>query len=130
MIILIILALGFDFLNGIHDSSNIVATMITSKALPPRWSFTIIAIAEFAGPFIFGVAVANTIGKFVTLGDVPDAAGEHAGLPKELGFQSVQFAAVVAERRPVSLLPVPLCPVFHDAKPLRLCLIIMADCEL
>ena len=67
MIILIILALGFDFLNGIHDSSNIVATMITSKALPPRWSFTIIAIAEFSGPFIFGVAVANTIGSGIVL---------------------------------------------------------------
>jgi PiT family inorganic phosphate transporter len=62
MIILIILALGFDFLNGIHDSSNIVATMISSRALSPRWALTLTAIAEFSGPFIFGVAVAKTIG--------------------------------------------------------------------
>jgi inorganic phosphate transporter, PiT family len=62
MIVLLILGLGFDFLNGIHDSSNIVATMISSNALSPRWSLTIVAIAEFSGPFIFGVAVAKTIG--------------------------------------------------------------------
>ncbi len=62
VIIVIILALGFDFLNGIHDSSNIVATMISSRALSPRTALTMTAMAEFTGPFIFGVAVANTIG--------------------------------------------------------------------
>ncbi len=63
MIVLLLLALGFDFLNGVHDSSNIVATVISSRALPPRATLTMIAIAEFAGPFIFGVAVATTIGS-------------------------------------------------------------------
>ena len=67
MIVLIVLALGFDFLNGIHDSSNIVATMISSRALSPRWALTITAIAEFAGPFIFGTAVAKTIGDEIVL---------------------------------------------------------------
>lgn len=62
MIVLIVLALGFDFLNGVHDSSNIVATMISSRALPPRLAMTITAVAEFCGPFLFGVAVATTIG--------------------------------------------------------------------
>lgn len=63
MIVLLVLALGFDFLNGVHDSSNIVATVISSRALPPRATLTMISIAEFAGPFIFGVAVATTIGS-------------------------------------------------------------------
>jgi PiT family inorganic phosphate transporter len=62
LIVLIALALGFDFLNGIHDSSNIVATMISSRALAPKTALAITAIAEFSGPFIFGVAVAKTIG--------------------------------------------------------------------
>jgi inorganic phosphate transporter, PiT family len=65
LITVIILALGFDFLNGIHDSSNVVATMISSRALPPRVALTMTAIAEFSGPLIFGVAVANTIGHEV-----------------------------------------------------------------
>lgn len=58
----IFLALIFDFLNGIHDSSNVVATMISSRALPPRAALILTASAEFAGPLIFGVAVATTIG--------------------------------------------------------------------
>jgi PiT family inorganic phosphate transporter len=62
LIIIIILAIAFDFLNGVHDSSNIVATMITSRAIPPRAAMAMTAIAEFSGPFIFGVAVATTIG--------------------------------------------------------------------
>ncbi len=65
----IVLALAFDFLNGIHDSSNVVATMISSRALTPRIALTITALAEFSGPFIFGVAVANTIGHEVVLAD-------------------------------------------------------------
>jgi PiT family inorganic phosphate transporter len=65
IIIVIVLALGFDFLNGIHDSSNIVATMISSRALSPRVALTMTAVAEFSGPFIFGVAVATTIGHDV-----------------------------------------------------------------
>lgn len=62
LVILIVLALGFDLLNGIHDSSNIVATMISSRALSPKVALTITALAHFFGPFIFGVAVAKTIG--------------------------------------------------------------------
>ena len=62
LVAVIVLALGFDFLNGIHDSSNVVATMISSRALSPRMALFITAIANFVGPFVFGVAVANTIG--------------------------------------------------------------------
>jgi PiT family inorganic phosphate transporter len=62
LIILIAIALIFDFLNGLHDSSNIVATVISSRALPPRTALLMTAVAEFCGPFIFGVAVATTIG--------------------------------------------------------------------
>ncbi len=62
IIAIIVLALVFDFLNGIHDSSNVVATMISSRALSPRLALGITALANFVGPFVFGVAVANTIG--------------------------------------------------------------------
>jgi PiT family inorganic phosphate transporter len=62
LIAVIALALTFDFLNGVHDSSNIVATMISSRSLPPQAALWMTATAEFLGPFIFGVAVAETIG--------------------------------------------------------------------
>ena len=61
-IVLLILALVFDFLNGMHDSSNIVATVISSRAAQPRVALLLAAIANFLGPFLFGVAVATTIG--------------------------------------------------------------------
>jgi len=65
IILIILLALAFDFLNGIHDSSNIVATMIASRAFSPRTALGMTAVANFLGPFIFGVAVAETIGNEV-----------------------------------------------------------------
>jgi len=65
VLLLIALALVFDLLNGVHDSSNIVATMIASRALTGRQALAITAVAEFAGPFLFGVAVATTIGQEV-----------------------------------------------------------------
>jgi len=65
LIVIIAIAMVFDFLNGFHDSSNIVATMISSRALSPRIALGITAVAEFSGPFLFGVAVATTIGSEV-----------------------------------------------------------------
>ena len=62
VIIVIILSLVFDFLNGVHDSSNVVATMISSRAFSPKLALGVTAIANFVGPFVFGVAVAETIG--------------------------------------------------------------------
>ena len=65
--ILIGMALVFDFLNGFHDSSNIVATIIFSRAMSPRKALLMTAVAEFSGPFLFGVAVAKTIGEGIVL---------------------------------------------------------------
>ena len=58
-------ALLFDFLNGFHDSANTVATMISSRAMAPRHALALSAFAHFVGPFLFGVAVATTIGHEV-----------------------------------------------------------------
>jgi PiT family inorganic phosphate transporter len=65
LIVFIVTALAFDFLNGFHDSANIVATMIASRAMGPRRALMLSAVAHFAGPFLFGVAVATTIGNDV-----------------------------------------------------------------
>jgi PiT family inorganic phosphate transporter len=70
LIIVIALALIFDFLNGMRDASNIVATMISSRAFSPRTALGIAAVAEFLGPFLFGVTVARTIGDEIAQSDV------------------------------------------------------------
>jgi inorganic phosphate transporter, PiT family len=74
IVLFIAVALLFDFLNGFHDSANIVATMIASGAMGPRTALVVASVAEFSGPFLFGVAVASTIGteildpKVISLG--------------------------------------------------------------
>lgn len=69
VIVVIALALVFDFLNGVHDSSNVVSTMISSRAFSPRMALGVTALAEFVGPFIFGVAIANTIGHEIVIAE-------------------------------------------------------------
>jgi PiT family inorganic phosphate transporter len=58
-------ALFFDFMNGFNDSSSIVATMISSRAMSARKALALSAMANLCGPFLFGVAVATTIGQEV-----------------------------------------------------------------
>jgi PiT family inorganic phosphate transporter len=62
IIVLLVLALIFDYLNGFHDSSNVVATPISSNSMRPRVALALAAVAHFIAPFLFGVAVATTIG--------------------------------------------------------------------
>jgi PiT family inorganic phosphate transporter len=57
------LALFFDYTNGFHDAANVVATIITTGALSPKKALALAALCEFIGPFLFGTAVAQTIGK-------------------------------------------------------------------
>lgn len=57
------LALLFDYSNGFHDAANVVATIIATGAMGPRKALVMAAVCEFIGPFLFGTAVAETIGK-------------------------------------------------------------------
>lgn len=59
----IIIALAFDFLNGMNDAANSIATVVSTKVLPPLVAVAWAAFFNFAAVFIFGVHVATTIGK-------------------------------------------------------------------
>ena len=65
LLVLIAVALLFDFLNGFHDSANVVATIIASRAMSARGALMLAALANLAGPFLLGVAVAETVGAEV-----------------------------------------------------------------
>ncbi|MBF0324254.1 MAG: inorganic phosphate transporter [Alphaproteobacteria bacterium] len=69
-VLTVIIVLLFDYTNGFHDSANIVATVIASRAMSPAQAVAVVGIFEFLGPLLGGTAVANTIGKFVSLGDL------------------------------------------------------------
>jgi PiT family inorganic phosphate transporter len=74
LLFLIAAAILFDFLNGFHDSSNIVATMISSRAFSARRALAIVTIGEMVGPFLFGVAVAKAVGHDVVSGETVTVA--------------------------------------------------------
>lgn len=92
LIVLIALALGFAFLNGVHDSCNLVSTMISSRAIRPQMALILAAIAEFSGPFIFGVAVANTIGHEIVSSMHLNLAVIVAALIGAIGWNLVTWA--------------------------------------
>jgi PiT family inorganic phosphate transporter len=62
LVIVVIVALGFDFTNGFHDTANAVATSVSTRALSPRMAVLTAAIANLAGAFVT-TAVAKTVGK-------------------------------------------------------------------
>jgi PiT family inorganic phosphate transporter len=62
-ILIIILALVFDFYNGMNDAANSIATVVSTRVLSPFQAVLWAAFFNFAAVFLFGVHVANTIGK-------------------------------------------------------------------
>src|SRR5207237_4705366 len=62
LVVVIVVALGFDFTNGFHDTANAVATSVSTRALGPRTAVAIAAAANLAGAFVT-TAVAKTVGK-------------------------------------------------------------------
>ncbi len=65
LIIVIILALIFDFINGFHDAANAIATVVSTKVLTPFQAVLWAAFFNFAAYFIFDHGVAETVGKIV-----------------------------------------------------------------
>jgi len=62
-ILIIFIALVFDFLNGMNDAANSIATIVATRVLSPRLAVMWAASFNFAAAFFFGVHVATTIGK-------------------------------------------------------------------
>jgi len=62
LVIVIATAVAFDFTNGFHDTANVVATVISTRALPPRLAIALASLLNFVGAFI-SLKVAATVGK-------------------------------------------------------------------
>jgi inorganic phosphate transporter, PiT family len=62
-IVLTLVALSFDFLNGFHDAANSIATVVSTRVLSPRIAVAWAAFFNFVAAFTFGTAVANTMGR-------------------------------------------------------------------
>jgi PiT family inorganic phosphate transporter len=62
ILVVIVVALGFDYTNGFHDAANAIATSVSTRALSPRAALIMAAVMNLAGAFL-GTAVASTVGK-------------------------------------------------------------------
>jgi PiT family inorganic phosphate transporter len=70
---LVIVALAFDFLNGLHDTANSIATLVSTRMLRPRYAVIWAAFFNFIAFLVFGVHVAQTIGVGIISPEVMDA---------------------------------------------------------
>ena len=77
---LIAVALAFDFLNGLHDAANSIATIVSTRVLRPQYAVFWAAFFNFIAFTVFGLHVANTIGKGIIEPNVVDSAVIFAAL--------------------------------------------------
>src|SRR6202162_6574219 len=63
VLITILVALGFDFLNVFHDAANSIATVVSTRVLSPKLAVLWAAAFNFLAAFFLGTAVAKTIGS-------------------------------------------------------------------
>src|SRR4051794_41670352 len=64
LVILVVVALGFDYTNGFHDAANAIATSVSTRALTPRAALALAAVFNLAGSLV-SVKVANTVGSII-----------------------------------------------------------------
>src|SRR3954470_21545665 len=64
LVVLILVALGFDYTNGFHDAANAIATSVSTRALTPRTALALAALFNLAGSLV-SVKVANTVGSII-----------------------------------------------------------------
>ena len=72
VIMLLLLALAFDFMNGFHDAANSIATVVSTGVLKPAQAVVFAAFFNFLAFFVFHLSVAATIGKGVVIPNVVD----------------------------------------------------------
>jgi inorganic phosphate transporter, PiT family len=74
LIALVFVALAFDFLNGLHDAANSIATVVSTRVLRPQYAVIWAAFFNFIAFLFFGLHVAQTVGTSIVAAEVVDAA--------------------------------------------------------
>nr|WP_249792386.1 inorganic phosphate transporter [Bradyrhizobium sp. BRP22] len=92
MVILIAVALLFDFLNGLHDAANSIATIVSTRVLRPHFAVFWAAFFNFIAFMVFGLHVANTIGTGIIEPEVVDATVIFAALAGAIVWNVITWA--------------------------------------
>src|SRR2546430_3383044 len=77
---ILVVAFIFDFINGFHDAANSIATVVSTRVLSPSAAVVWAAFWNFVAAFVFGTAIAKTVGKGLIDINVVDSTVVLAGL--------------------------------------------------
>ena len=91
LIVVIAIALAFDFVNGFHDAANSIATVVSTNVLSPRLAVLWAAFFNFVAFLVFGTVVAATIATGVVDPDVLTIGVVFAGLVGAIGWNLITF---------------------------------------
>ncbi len=91
LIFVIVVALGFDYVNGFHDAANSIATVVSTRVLSPRVAVAWAAFFNFAAFLVFGTAVASTIANDVVVQSVLSIGVIFAGLVGAIAWDLITF---------------------------------------
>jgi PiT family inorganic phosphate transporter len=90
VVAIILVALGFDYINGFHDAANSIATVVSTRVLTPRQAVAWAAFFNFAAFLFFGTKVAETISQ-VTVPGTFDNAAIFAALVGAIGWDLITW---------------------------------------
>ena len=91
VVLIVIVALVFDFINGFHDAANSIATVVSTRVLTPLQAVVWAAFFNFVAAFGFGVHVATTVGKGVVHADIVDQWVILAGLVGAIAWDLITW---------------------------------------
>src|SRR5881396_2411911 len=91
LVIVVLVALGFDYVNGFHDAANSIATVVSTRVLSPGAAVAWAAFFNFVAFLVFGTHVANTIAKDVVVQDVLSIGVVFAGLIGAIAWDLITF---------------------------------------
>src|SRR6476660_8488530 len=92
LIALITVALAFDFLNGLHDAANSIATIVSTRVLRPQHAVIWAAFFNFVAFLIFGAHVAETVGTGIVAADIVDPRVVFAALAGAMAWNIITWA--------------------------------------
>src|SRR6202007_2578852 len=85
-------ALAFDFLNGLHDAANSIATVVSTRVLKPHYAVVWAAFFNFIAFAVFGLHVANTVGKGIVDANIIDAQVIFGALMGAISWNVITWA--------------------------------------
>src|SRR5882757_2499391 len=92
LIALIVIALAFDFLNGLHDAANSIATIVSTRVLRPQQGVIWAAFFNFVAFLIFGAHVAQTVGTGIVSAEIVDPRVVFGALTGAIAWNLITWA--------------------------------------